>query len=115
MLDLTGARADGWLPSPACLGVDRLGEATARIDEAADRAGRGPALFCKVYNLNGLITPVSEGPFHGPVQQWVDQLTGLVRDHGMNGFVYWPDQDHRRQLSLFAQEVVPAVRRVLPA
>ncbi|MEU0009521.1 LLM class flavin-dependent oxidoreductase [Streptomyces sp. NPDC006314] len=115
MLDLTGARADGWLPSLAYLGVDRLGEASARIDEAAHRAGRDPAVIRKVYNLNGLITPVSEGPFYGPVRQWVDQITDLVGAYGMNGFVYWPDRDHRRQLSLFAQEVVPAVRRVLPA
>lgn len=37
----------------------------------------------------------------------------LVRDHGMNGFVYWPDQDQERQLSLFAEQVVPAARLAL--
>ncbi|MGA5042249.1 LLM class flavin-dependent oxidoreductase [Streptomyces capoamus] len=113
MLALTGAKADGWLPSLAYLGLDRLDEATDRIDDAARRADRDPAGIRKVYNLNGLITPASKGPFHGPAQQWVDQITDLVHDHGMNGFVYWPDQDQQRQLSVFAQEVAPAARRAL--
>jgi NAD(P)-dependent dehydrogenase (short-subunit alcohol dehydrogenase family) len=48
-----------------------------------------------------------------PTEQWVAQITALVRDRGMNGFVYWPDQDHERQLGIFAHEVVPAVRQAL--
>jgi alkanesulfonate monooxygenase SsuD/methylene tetrahydromethanopterin reductase-like flavin-dependent oxidoreductase (luciferase family) len=113
MLALTGAKADGWLPSLSYLGLDRLGEAVARIDEAAVHAGRDPGAIRKVYNLNGLIAPTSQGDFHGPTGQWVEQITALVRDRGMNGFVYWPDQDHERQLALFAREVVPAVRQAL--
>ncbi|WP_205522174.1 hypothetical protein [Streptomyces sp. S1A1-7] len=52
-------------------------------------------------------------PFQGNVRQWGDQLVSLVREYGMNGFVYWPDADHLRQLTLFALEVVPAVRAAL--
>lgn len=113
MLALTGRKSDGWLPTLSYLGPDRLGEAIDRIDDAAHQAGRDPAAIRKVYNLGGLITPAPKGPFHGPVQQWVQEITTLVRDQGMNGFVYWPDQDHQRQLALFAHEVVPAVRQNL--
>ncbi|MFF8293228.1 LLM class flavin-dependent oxidoreductase [Streptomyces sp. NPDC016309] len=113
MLTLTGRKADGWLPTLSFLGPDRLGEAIQRIDDAGQQAGRDPAAIRKVYNLNGLITPASKGPFHGPAQQWAEEITALVRDLGMNGFVYWPDQDHQRQLALFAREVVPVVRRNL--
>ncbi|MGW7052938.1 LLM class flavin-dependent oxidoreductase [Streptomyces sp. NPDC054887] len=113
MLALTGQKADGWLPTLSYLPPDRLGEAITRIDDAAHQAGRDPAAIRKVYNLGGLITPAPKGPFHGPAHQWVQEITGLVRDRGMNGFVYWPDQDHQRQLALFAHEVVPAVRQNL--
>lgn len=113
MLALTGQKADGWLPTLSYLGPDRLSEAITRIGDAAHQAGRDPAAIRKVYNLNGLITPAPKGPFHGPAHQWVEEITGLVRDLGMNGFVFWPDQDHQRQLALFAHEVVPAVRQNL--
>lgn len=60
------------------------------------------------------VSPVeSTVPFQGNVRQWGDQLVSLVREYGMNGFVYWPDADHLRQLTLFALEVVPAVRAAL--
>jgi alkanesulfonate monooxygenase SsuD/methylene tetrahydromethanopterin reductase-like flavin-dependent oxidoreductase (luciferase family) len=114
MLALTGRKADGWMPSYGFLGLDRLGDAVTRIDSGAQEAGRDPATLRKVYNLNGLISPVeSQAPFQGNVRQWVDQLVSLVRDYGMNGFVYWPDADHLRQLTVFALEVVPAVRAAL--
>ncbi|MGW1786914.1 LLM class flavin-dependent oxidoreductase [Streptomyces sp. NPDC002143] len=114
MLALTGRKADGWMPSYGFLGLDRLKDAVARLDAGAQDAGRDPASLRKVYNLNGLISPVeSDAPFQGDVRQWVDQLVSLVREYGMNGFVYWPDADHLRQLTLFALEVVPRVRAAL--
>ncbi|MFI1705035.1 LLM class flavin-dependent oxidoreductase [Streptomyces griseoruber] len=116
MLTLTGRKADGWMPSYGFLGLDRLADAVARIDAGARDAGRDPAALRKVYNLNGLISPVeSDEPFQGTVRQWVDRLVSLARDYGMNGFVYWPDADHLRQLTLFALEVVPAARAALAA
>ncbi|MCZ0984818.1 LLM class flavin-dependent oxidoreductase [Streptomyces diastatochromogenes] len=42
MLKLTGARADGWMPSLFSLGLDRLGDAVARVDEAAARRAATP-------------------------------------------------------------------------
>ncbi|MFJ8027735.1 LLM class flavin-dependent oxidoreductase [Streptomyces sp. NPDC096311] len=113
MLELTGTRADGWMPSLFSLGLDRLGDASARIDDAAARAGRDPGSIRKVYNLNGIIGPTSSGDFHGPVDQWVEQITQVCAEYGMNGFTYWPDRDHERQLSVFAHDVVPAARQAL--
>ena len=114
MLALTGRKADGWMPSYGFLGLDRLGDAVARLDGGAAEAGRDPASLRKIYNLNGLISPAeSTVPFQGTVRQWVDQLASLVREFGMNGFVYWPDADHLRQLTVFALEVVPGVRAAL--
>ncbi|MFD3590632.1 LLM class flavin-dependent oxidoreductase [Streptomyces sp. NPDC058683] len=114
MLTLTGRKADGWMPSYGFLGLDRLKDAVARLDAGAKEAGRDPAALRKIYNLNGLISPVESAvPFQGNVRQWVDQLVSLVREYGMNGFVYWPDADHLRQLTVFALEVVPGVRAAL--
>ncbi len=112
MLALTGAAADGWLPSHAFLGVDELPPALARIDDAAKAVGRDPARLRKVYNISGLIGPETSEPFRGTVTQWTDQLLA-VHALGMNGFVYWPADDHERQLVRFAEEVVPAVRAAL--
>lgn len=114
-LRLTGAKADGWMPSLSYLGIDRLGDAVARLDGAAEDAGRDPAGLRKIYNLNGIIGPESRAPFQGSVRQWVDQLVHVVEEFGMNGFVYWPGDDHKRQLAIFAEEVVPEVRQALPA
>lgn len=113
MLDLTGAKADGWLPSHAYLGLDHLGTASARIDTAARAAGRDPGNIRKIYNISGLITDRSAQPFVGPVDSWVDLLVAATTEHGMNGYVFWPGEDRERQLALFAQEVVPAVREAL--
>jgi alkanesulfonate monooxygenase SsuD/methylene tetrahydromethanopterin reductase-like flavin-dependent oxidoreductase (luciferase family) len=112
MLALTGAAADGWLPSHAFLGVDELPAAIARIDDAAHAAGRDPAHLRRVYNISGLIGPETSEPFRGSVEQWTDQLIA-VHALGMSGFVFWPADDHERQLGRFAQEVVPAVRAAL--
>src|SRR5918911_1617025 len=40
MLRLTGRLADGWIPSMAYLKPDAVADASARIDKAAQRAGR---------------------------------------------------------------------------
>ncbi|WP_406472946.1 hypothetical protein [Streptomyces sp. NBC_01615] len=59
------------MPSYGFLGLDRLREAVARLDAGAQEAGRDPASLRKIYNLNGLISPVeSTVPFQGVVRQW---------------------------------------------
>ena len=115
MLALTGRRADGWLPSHAFLGLDRLGDAVRRLDDAAAQAGRDPAGLRKVYNIAGRIGSGDRGAFDGPASRWRDDVLTTVSEHGMNGIVFWPAEDHERQLSVFAEEVVPLVRAELPA
>ncbi|TDP90577.1 LLM class flavin-dependent oxidoreductase [Labedaea rhizosphaerae] len=114
MLELVGTKADGWQPSLLHLDLDRLGPASARVDAAARRAGRDPGSIRKVYNIAGVVGPESEQPFRGSPAQWVDQLVRLAHDHGMNGFVFWPESDYDRQVDRFAAEVVPATRAALP-
>lgn len=115
MLALTGARTGGWLPSSAHLPPERLADAVARVEDAAHAVGRGGQVE-KIYNISGSIAPVSDGPFVGPVQQWVDTLATLARDVGMSGFVLWPTggpDAYQEQVTCFAQEVAPAVRAAL--
>ncbi|MFI9566144.1 LLM class flavin-dependent oxidoreductase [Streptomyces rishiriensis] len=108
-----GAKADGWLPSHAYLGLDALPTAVRRIDDAALPAGRDPDTIRRIYNITGAIQPGSAGPFQGPAAQWAEHLVTLVRDIGMNGFVIWPERDHAQQIRAFTAEVVPAVREAL--
>lgn len=112
-LRLTGTVADGWMPSLSHLSMDRLPEALSRIDEAAREAGRNPRDIRKVYNINGIIGTESSQPFQGSTNQWIDQLTALFASYGMNAVSYWPDGDYFRQMPIFAEEIVPAVREAL--
>jgi alkanesulfonate monooxygenase SsuD/methylene tetrahydromethanopterin reductase-like flavin-dependent oxidoreductase (luciferase family) len=111
MLAVTGRLADGVIWSTAYVPPERLPDLHARIDQAAEAAGRSPEDVRRVYNLMGLIQAArGDQPLVGPVSQWVNELTRYAVDHGMDTFVYWPVDDHVRQLEVFAQEVGPAVR-----
>ncbi|WP_157252573.1 LLM class flavin-dependent oxidoreductase [Nonomuraea typhae] len=110
-LALTGRLADGWVPSSGWAPPERLGELSARIDEAAMAAGREPSDVKRVYNVNGTITGgASEGFLKGPAEQWADELTDLATGYGIDAFVFWPEGDQREQLTRFAEQVVPKVR-----
>jgi alkanesulfonate monooxygenase SsuD/methylene tetrahydromethanopterin reductase-like flavin-dependent oxidoreductase (luciferase family) len=107
-LRLAGRVADGWVPSFRAE-LQPLLDAAARLDAAAADAGRDPGEIRRVLNVGGEITDgASTGPFHGPVDQWVDQLTDLSATHGFDTFVLWAEGEG--QLRRFAEEVVPAVR-----
>lgn len=110
-LNLTGRLADGWVPSSSYAPPERLPEMQQRITDAAQAAGRQPQAIRRMYNVMGLITdgPV-EGFLTGPVDYWVDELTRLAVEVGMDTFIYWPADDRLRQLERFAAEVVPAAR-----
>lgn len=111
MLRLIGRLADGWIPSSSYIPPERLPELQARIDEAAQEAGRDPATIRRIYNVSGRITSgASLGFLDGPADQWVDELTGLAREHRMDTFVFWPSESPGEQLRRFAEEVVPRVR-----
>src|SRR5438128_9005986 len=51
MLALTGRAADGWVPSLGRVTPADLGEAAARIDDAAHAVGRDPAAIRRVLNV----------------------------------------------------------------
>ena len=116
MLDLTGRLADGWLPSLGHLTLERLGEMQKRVDAAAAGAGRKPSEIRRALNVSGSIGPAGDGILEGPVSRWVEQLSRLVLDLGMDTFVFWPpggQEEQTRQVRSFAGEVVPAVREAV--
>lgn len=110
-LGITGRLADGWLPSSPYAPPQRLPEMQRRINDAALAASRKPQDIRRIYNVMGLITggPVQDF-LTGPVDYWVDELTRLAVEVGMDTFIYWPADDRLRQIELFAAEVVPAVQ-----
>ncbi|GAA1561448.1 LLM class flavin-dependent oxidoreductase [Kribbella hippodromi] len=120
-LAATGRNADGWIPGHA---ADWLSEryrwSRPIIDEAALAVGRKPSDIATIYNLPGAIT---ETPLRqtrddngrwlgGSPAQWIEELSGAVRDHGAAGFTLFPTgpDPYATQLSRWAEEVAPAVR-----
>lgn len=107
-LRLTGRLADGWIPSFRG-DLEPITGMTARLDDAAVAAGRDPGTIRRVLNVSGAITDgASDGMFHGPVDQWVEEMTYLATTLGFDTFVLWAEGEG--QLSRFAEKVVPAVR-----
>ncbi|QIS13981.1 LLM class flavin-dependent oxidoreductase [Nocardia arthritidis] len=113
MLELTGRAADGWLPSSGWAELDYLRQAGERIDDAAAAAGRDPLSVRRLYNVSGTITRdgVDRGFLNGPPQRWIDDLTMLVHQYRIDGFIFWPvEGDPMTAAARFAEEVVPVVR-----
>jgi alkanesulfonate monooxygenase SsuD/methylene tetrahydromethanopterin reductase-like flavin-dependent oxidoreductase (luciferase family) len=110
-LRVLGRLADGWLPSSSYAPPERLPEMQQRIDDAALAADRQPREIRRIYNIMGMITdgPVQD-PLTGPLEYWIDELTRLVVEVGMDTFIYWPADDRMPQIELFAAEVAPAVK-----
>lgn len=112
MLAVTGRSADGWI-SPLNIYVPPQ-EVPSRqhiIDEAAAAAGRSPESVRRIYNVIGVIGAGQNGQgLVGDVHRWVDTLTEWASLLGFDTFVFWPVVNPEYQLSLFASEVVPAVR-----
>jgi alkanesulfonate monooxygenase SsuD/methylene tetrahydromethanopterin reductase-like flavin-dependent oxidoreductase (luciferase family) len=110
-LGVLGRLANGWLPSSSYAPPERLPEMQQRIDESALQEGRQPREIRRIYNIMGMIMvgPV-QGLFTGPVEYWVDELTRLAVEVGIDTFIYWPADDRMRQIELFAAEVMPAVK-----
>jgi alkanesulfonate monooxygenase SsuD/methylene tetrahydromethanopterin reductase-like flavin-dependent oxidoreductase (luciferase family) len=96
MLRLTGRLADGWIPSHGYLKPDAVAEASARVDEAAERAGRDPADVRRAYN------------FGMPDGDPAETIAGWASELGLDTFVLWPGD--AAEAERFAAEVVPAVR-----
>lgn len=117
LLDFTGRSADGWVPSASYFPPAVLPEMHARIDAGAHSVGRDPAAIRRVYNLFGFITDGDSGgvsgDFQWPVARWVDELTRLVIEGGMDTFVFGPGADVVHQVERFAAEVAPAVKEAV--
>ncbi|TGA92438.1 LLM class flavin-dependent oxidoreductase, partial [Streptomyces palmae] len=124
-LAAAGRVADGWIPGHA---ADWLSERyrTSRpiVDEAAAAAGRAPGAVRTVFNLPGRITdrPLPATRDHegrwigGSVEQWVEELTGAVVEHGASGFtLFAPDHGtpDLATLGRWAREIAPAVREAV--
>ncbi|MEW9556309.1 LLM class flavin-dependent oxidoreductase [Nonomuraea sp. NPDC050783] len=126
-LAATGRVADGWIPGHA---ADWLSERyrTSRpiIDEAAAAVGRDPREIRTIYNFPGRVTdrplPATRDPdgrwLGGSVEQWVEELTGAVLEHGASGFMLFA-ADHGTPdpttLARWGQEIAPAVREAVAA
>ena len=112
MLALTGARADGWLPSLSYLELDELPAMNAAIDAAAERAGRRPDQVRRLLNISG---GFGDGPglLEGAPGEWARQLAELTLATGMSTYILSvaAADDVRR----FAEEVAPAVRELVAA
>jgi alkanesulfonate monooxygenase SsuD/methylene tetrahydromethanopterin reductase-like flavin-dependent oxidoreductase (luciferase family) len=102
MLRLVGRAADGWLPSYGYLKDGDLRRGNATIDEAAEAAGRHPAEVRRLLNI---------GPTQGPVEQWVEELSGLALAEGIGTFILASDDP--RLIQVFGEEVAPAVREAV--
>ncbi|HEY0812101.1 MAG TPA: LLM class flavin-dependent oxidoreductase [Pseudonocardia sp.] len=121
-LAVTGRVADGWIPGHAADWLSsRYRRSRPVIDEAAAGAGREPAAIRTVFNLPGRITarPLRETRdeggrwLGGSADQWIEELTGAVLEHGARGFVlFTPDggSPDGPTLSRWAREIAPAVR-----
>lgn len=111
LLEFTGRSADGWVPSASFIPPSSLPDMHARIDSGAAEAGRDPASIKRIYNVFGLITDGdSTGDFQWPAERWIDELTALVIEGGMDTFVFGPAADAVHQVERFAADVAPAVR-----
>jgi len=112
MLDLTGRRAEGWLPSMFLLPPEAAFRSMRRIREAAAAAGRDPDALTYGDNVSVAVdesaasTPqrIAGGP--AEVAARLAELVG----GGFNFVNLWPAGDPRVQRERLAGEVLPLVR-----
>ena len=112
MLALTGAKADGWLPSLVNAGVDELPAMNAAIDGAAGSAGRSPRDVRRMYNISGTFGR-SPGLLQGQPREWAEQVAEITLVHGISTYILAVASVD--ELERFAQEVAPAVRELVDA
>ena len=106
MLALTGARADGWLPSMSYLDMDRFGALHAAVDAAAEAAGRRPDAVRRLLNVDA-------GGLGGTPGDWPERLAELALATGTSTFIL--SVGSAAELQQWAEEVAPAVRELVAA
>jgi alkanesulfonate monooxygenase SsuD/methylene tetrahydromethanopterin reductase-like flavin-dependent oxidoreductase (luciferase family) len=115
MLDLTGRKADGWLPSLPVLDPAPAYRALRRIRRAAAAAGRDPDSLTYAYAVPVLVregATAGQGVVAGGPGEVATALAAFVR-HGFSFLIFWPEGDaavQAEQRERLAAEVIPAVR-----
>jgi alkanesulfonate monooxygenase SsuD/methylene tetrahydromethanopterin reductase-like flavin-dependent oxidoreductase (luciferase family) len=120
-----GRQADGWIPPHAADWRSKIvAEGRRVIEDAAASAGRTSTDIDTIYNVSGRIsrdpgaqTRDDAGRWiGGGVAQWVDELTFAVLECGAASFHYGVPPGGALDgmtMSLWAHEVVPAVREAI--
>jgi alkanesulfonate monooxygenase SsuD/methylene tetrahydromethanopterin reductase-like flavin-dependent oxidoreductase (luciferase family) len=97
MLSLVGRAADGWVPSLGQLQPDDLAEGNARIDAAANAAGRDPRSIRRILNASAAV----------PHELFV----ALTVKYGMDTYLIGDNgADPEGTMRQFAADVAPRVR-----
>ena len=99
MLNLTGRKADGWLPSMPYLQEGDLARGNAMIDEGAVSVGRDPSEIRRLLNITA--------------ETGVDELVRYALEDGIGTFIVMGDD--ATTIQTFAAEVAPAVREQVAA
>ena len=96
MLRITGALADGWIPSQSYLPPHEVPEAMKRIDDAAEAEGRDAKQIRRLYNLLSDEPPAAE------------QIADFATELGFDTFIFSPADVH--ELERVAADLVPAIK-----
>jgi alkanesulfonate monooxygenase SsuD/methylene tetrahydromethanopterin reductase-like flavin-dependent oxidoreductase (luciferase family) len=110
MLALTGAKADGWLPTMGYAEPEDLPAMNSAIDAAAEEAGRGPAEIRRMYNISGQFGH-GGGFLQGSPANWAEQLARLTLTEGISTYILSVSSE--AMVRRFADEVIPAVRELV--
>jgi alkanesulfonate monooxygenase SsuD/methylene tetrahydromethanopterin reductase-like flavin-dependent oxidoreductase (luciferase family)/FAD/FMN-containing dehydrogenase len=111
MLRLTGAKADGWLPTLSYVEDGGLERGNRMIDEAAAAAGRDPREIRRLLNVGGAFATESGGFLQGPPEQWVEELLPFVLELGFSTFILASDDP--LTIERYGAEVAPALREAV--
>lgn len=110
MLRLTGAKADGWVPSVGYAEVGELGAMCERIDDAAREAGRDPGAIRRLLNVGSIAGTTFPG---GEPASWPEQLAEVAIETGISTFMLAADEEDA--IRVWAGEVAPATRELVDA
>jgi alkanesulfonate monooxygenase SsuD/methylene tetrahydromethanopterin reductase-like flavin-dependent oxidoreductase (luciferase family) len=114
MLELTGRKADGWLPTMHWLPPDAAVAGMRRVQAGAGNAGRDPANLTYGYNVAVAVeegAKPARGLVAGTPTAVATQLAELIGT-GFNVLNFMPVGDPRRQRERLANEVVPLIREL---
>jgi alkanesulfonate monooxygenase SsuD/methylene tetrahydromethanopterin reductase-like flavin-dependent oxidoreductase (luciferase family) len=100
MLRITGALADGWIPSQSYLPPEQVPEAMQRVDDAAAAEGRDPKDIRRVYNLS-----FNDG------HPSAEDIASFATELGFDSFIFSP-QDIP-DLEGIAHDLIPAAKELV--